>query len=251
MAQALIALGGNLGDVERTFDEALRRIELADRCSIASVSTLHRTSPVGDAASTPFLNAAAQVETDLAPVELLERLHAIERELGRTRDVRWGPRSVDLDLLFYGSEIIRLPQLIVPHPAAWYRRFVLDPLVEIAPGFVHPERHADIRTLRERLLPRPLPVALAGGSADVRAGLFSRIGARFSEVHVADWPMVSADAVERSRPVLVFWLGRAANASELPGDDFAQLPVTSRIDVTAASRPTQEFIRHVLESALG
>src|SRR5262245_21273994 len=125
MPHCLIALGGNLGAVERSFEGALQRLADAPRCALVAASRLHRTAAVGTDAGPEFLNAAAEVATELAPLELLDLLQSIERDFGRIRGTHWGPRTLDLDLLFYGSEIIDLPRLVVPHPAVWHRRFVL------------------------------------------------------------------------------------------------------------------------------
>src|SRR5262249_8868148 len=177
MPRCYISLGANLGDVAATFDGALERLVGSSGAEVISVSGYHRTVPIGDQAGAQFLNAAAAIETSLSPEALFDRLQAIELESGRVRTVRWGPRTLDLDLLFYGSEIIELPRLTIPHPAAWYRRFVLDPLVEIAPRFVHPERQADIQTLRARLLARPLVAAFAGGPSEARSALIGKLAA--------------------------------------------------------------------------
>ncbi len=161
MPCCLIALGGNLGDVPATFAAAL--VRLADRdLRVIHVSRLYATPPMGAGAGGPFVNAAATLETSLDPVTLLDRLLAAEDALGRVRTLRWGPRPIDLDLILYGDVVIDAPRLRVPHPAAWYRRFVLDPLCDIAADVIHPEAGETFASLRDRLLPRPLPVAISG-----------------------------------------------------------------------------------------
>ena len=106
------------------------------------MSSLRETDPVGVADQPPFLNGAAEIETVLSPRALLERLLAVERELGRDRSAerRWGPRTIDLDLLLYGDEIVADRDLRVPHPRLHERRFVLEPLAELDPGLVVPGR---------------------------------------------------------------------------------------------------------------
>ena len=136
--QAYIGLGTNLGDRETNLDRA---IELLDRDDIRVLRTsrFRETEPVGYAAQPPFLNAAVLIETSLAPRELLDRLLAIERELGRVRrGPRFGPRTIDLDLLLYGERVIDEPGLTVPHPRLHERRFVLEPLQELDAGLVVP-----------------------------------------------------------------------------------------------------------------
>ncbi len=168
MTYALISLGGNQGDVRATLREALSRMHRPPEIVVRAASSFVVTLPVGTDAGGEFVNAAAVVETTLSPRELLARLTALETELGRVRTTRWGPRTLDLDLLLFGSEILdEGPALRVPHPACCYRRFVLDPLAEIAPDFVHPEKHLTIRELRERLLVRPLPVSVISSCDDI------------------------------------------------------------------------------------
>ena len=166
MVRCHIALGGNLGDVAETFRSALTLLASAD-LRVVAVSRLYETPPMGAGAGGTFLNAAAEVETELEPKSLLERLLATEDSLGRVRTRHWGPRAIDLDLIFYGDAVIETPRLRLPHPGCWYRRFVLDPLAEIAPDVRHPETGESVAELRQRLLPRPLPVAIDGSDADV------------------------------------------------------------------------------------
>jgi 2-amino-4-hydroxy-6-hydroxymethyldihydropteridine diphosphokinase len=168
MTTSLISLGGNLGDVAATIESALQRLRQTPGISVVAGSSMHRTPPVGANAGTEFVNAAAVLETTLTAHELLDRLLTIETELGRVRTIHWGPRTLDLDLICFGDTVINdPPRLQVPHPACWYRRFVLDPLTEIAPQFVHPEKGICIAELQRRLLPRPLHVSLIGDTAEL------------------------------------------------------------------------------------
>ncbi len=132
MTRAYIGLGSNLGDREATIRDAVDR--LGRHVTIVAVSTLRETDPVGFLDQPRFLNGVAAVETDLAPRQLLDVLLAVEGELGRTRaGPRFGPRTIDLDLLVHGHEVVDEPALTVPHPRLHERRFVLEPLAEIAP----------------------------------------------------------------------------------------------------------------------
>lgn len=170
MTTSLISMGGNLGNVAQTIDEALQRLQRTPGIDLIKSSSLHRTKPVGADAGAEFVNAAAMLETSLTAHELLDRLLAIEAELGRVRTIHWGPRTLDLDLILFGNEIINdPPRLRVPHPACWYRRFVLDPLTEIAPQFVHPEKRTTFAELRGRLLVRPLVVSILGDHGEIEA----------------------------------------------------------------------------------
>jgi 2-amino-4-hydroxy-6-hydroxymethyldihydropteridine diphosphokinase len=130
---AYVGLGANLGDREA----AIRRA--AGLLGARRLSTIRETEPWGLADQPAFLNAVAELETELPPRAVLDRLLAIERGLGRTRDgPRWGPRAIDLDLLLYGGETVDEPDLAVPHPLLHERLFVLEPLAELAPDALVP-----------------------------------------------------------------------------------------------------------------
>jgi 2-amino-4-hydroxy-6-hydroxymethyldihydropteridine diphosphokinase len=136
MATAYIALGSNLGDREATLRDALRR--LGDLGTVEAVSPFFDTDPVGIVDQPRFLNAAARLQTQLAPDALLQGLLSIEAAMGRVRLVRWGPRTIDLDLLLYADLVSEQPGLTLPHPRLHERHFVLGPLATIAPDVVHP-----------------------------------------------------------------------------------------------------------------
>jgi len=136
---AYIALGSNRGDRELNLLRAVAEIGKMRGCRVTGVSPFYETSPVGVIDQPSFYNGVLRLATELPPRELLEQLLHIEGEVfGRTRTVHWGPRSIDLDLLFYGSMIVEEEGLIVPHPRMAERRFVLQPLCDLAPGLVHP-----------------------------------------------------------------------------------------------------------------
>lgn len=139
--QAFVGLGSNLGDREGTLRRAVELLSAVPGVEVVAVSSLRETEPWGLAEQPRFLNAAAAVETDLSPRELLDALLAVERELGRRREgPRYGPRTIDLDLLVYGDEIVHERGLTVPHPLLHERRFALEPLAELAPDLVVPGR---------------------------------------------------------------------------------------------------------------
>jgi len=141
---AAIALGSNLdsafGDREGNLREAVRRIggEPGGLGLVRAVSSFHDTEPVGYLAQPRFLNGALLLETELEPLDLMRGLLGVEREMGRKRAIAKGPRVIDLDLLLYGSVVMATVELTLPHPEMHVRRFVLEPLAEIAPGMVHP-----------------------------------------------------------------------------------------------------------------
>jgi 2-amino-4-hydroxy-6-hydroxymethyldihydropteridine diphosphokinase len=147
--RAYVGLGSNLGDREAMLRRALE--QLARKADVVAVSSFRDTEPWGRTDQPRFLNAVAMIETVLSPRELLDTLLAIERELGRTRDSsRWGPRTIDLDLLLVDTLEIDEPGLTVPHPRLHERQFVLQPLAELDPGLVVPG-HGPVSALLQRL----------------------------------------------------------------------------------------------------
>jgi 2-amino-4-hydroxy-6-hydroxymethyldihydropteridine diphosphokinase len=137
--RAFIGVGSNLGDRKANINEALDRVRKLPGCRIVRTSSLYESEPHGDA-KTWFVNGAFELETEISASELLKRLKAIERTMGRkrVRGKKWGSRIIDLDILFFDSEIVDSKVLRVPHPEIGGRRFVLLPLAELAPQLVHP-----------------------------------------------------------------------------------------------------------------
>jgi 2-amino-4-hydroxy-6-hydroxymethyldihydropteridine diphosphokinase len=138
--RAYVGLGANLGPREVTVRRAMELLGETEDVQVVAVSELRETDPVGVVDQPPFLNGAATLETTLSPRELLDALLAIEQSLGRVRDERWGPRTIDLDLLLYGKEVVDEPGLRVPHPRLHERGFALEPLAELEPGLEIPGR---------------------------------------------------------------------------------------------------------------
>ncbi len=141
---AYIGLGSNIGDKQGF---CLKALELLDRAGrVKRVSSYYCTEPVGYRPQEDFINAVCELETSLLPEQLLAACRAIEDELGRRRSLRWGPRTIDLDILLYGDRVIETPGLTIPHPLLASRGFVLIPLCEIAPQVVHPifQKTADL-----------------------------------------------------------------------------------------------------------
>jgi 2-amino-4-hydroxy-6-hydroxymethyldihydropteridine diphosphokinase len=137
-ATAFVGIGSNLGDREAHLSRAVELLSAEDRIVVVAVSEIRETAPVGPVPQGPFLNGAVRVETDLSPRELLERLLAVEERMGRVRGERFGPRTIDLDLLVYGDETVDESGLSVPHPRLHERRFALEPLAELAPDLKIP-----------------------------------------------------------------------------------------------------------------
>lgn len=147
MPVAYIGLGSNIGDKAANLNRAIEELGKIPGIKVLAVSSIYKTEPVGDIEQEWFLNAAARIETILAPRELLDTLLNIERSLGRVREARWGPRVIDLDILLYDDLVINEEGLAIPHPYLHKRGFVLAPLGEIAPEVIHPVLEKSIKEL--------------------------------------------------------------------------------------------------------
>jgi 2-amino-4-hydroxy-6-hydroxymethyldihydropteridine diphosphokinase len=151
MARAYLGVGANLGDREGTIRRALDLLGGSPGVEVVAVSTLRETDPIGYVDQPRFLNGAAELETTLPPRKLLEQLLAVERQLGRERTgPRFGPRTIDLDLLLYDELVLDEPGLTLPHPRLHERRFALEPLAELAPG-LEVSGHGKVEALLARL----------------------------------------------------------------------------------------------------
>lgn len=149
--RAFVALGSNMGDKQGYLDGAVEALR-ADECvRVKKVSSYRVTEPYGGVEQDDFLNAAMEIETLYDPEELLDALHVLEQAARRERLVHWGPRTLDLDILFYDDLVQDDPALILPHPDLQNRDFVLGPMVELAPNFVHPVLHKTMRQLLDAL----------------------------------------------------------------------------------------------------
>jgi 2-amino-4-hydroxy-6-hydroxymethyldihydropteridine diphosphokinase len=152
MATALVGLGSNLGDRAAALEQAIQLVKSEPQIRVEAVSRFRHSKPVGGPERQgEFLNAAARLETSLSPEKLLAKLLAIEDQIGRVREERWGPRVIDLDLLLYDRVEMKTPALELPHPRMCYRRFVLEPAAEIAPEMVWPVNGWNVEKLRNNL----------------------------------------------------------------------------------------------------
>jgi 2-amino-4-hydroxy-6-hydroxymethyldihydropteridine diphosphokinase len=172
MARCLVGCGSNLGPRSNLLHRAIELLRFMPGVNVLQTSRFHESKPVGGPAGQPaFLNGACLLETELPPRDLLNTLQAVENTLERQRDIRWGPRTVDLDLLLYDSLEINREDLTVPHPRMTTRRFVLEPCVEIAPDFVHPPSGCSVQDLLENISPTHRRIAVCGvpgsGAAEV------------------------------------------------------------------------------------
>lgn len=139
MNTVFISLGSNIGNRLQYLQRAVSLLELVGQVNVVKVSSVYETDPVGYEEQAAFLNMVVEVETSLTPHEILKKCNEIEAELGRTREVHWGPRTVDLDILLYNEENMKTQDLIIPHPRMMERGFVLIPLVELQANLVDPQ----------------------------------------------------------------------------------------------------------------
>jgi 2-amino-4-hydroxy-6-hydroxymethyldihydropteridine diphosphokinase len=136
MPSVLLGLGSNIGNKEENINKALDLI--SEVCEIKRISPLYLTEPVGAIKQEWFLNCVVEVKTDYDPEKLLSYFKSIEQKLGRTKRIKNGPRSIDIDILFYEDQIVKTKNLIIPHPLIQERLFVLKPLMDLNPYFIHP-----------------------------------------------------------------------------------------------------------------
>lgn len=146
---AYLSLGSNLGDRRGNLESALHRLPALG--TVSAVSSIYETAPVEYVEQPWFLNCAVQLETELSPVALLHGILQIEQDMGRKRAQPKGPRQIDIDILLFDAERVSSPELTIPHPALPDRRFVLEPLVEIAPRMRHPQSGKTVLELRDQL----------------------------------------------------------------------------------------------------
>ncbi len=151
MKRVYLALGSNVGDREANLRTAIRKLHRRD-LRVSRISSVYETAAVYYLDQPDFLNCVVEADTEIFPMRLLLRVSNIERSMGRKRLVPKGPRNIDIDILLHGSSIVETPQLQIPHPRMRERRFVLEPLAELAPDLRHP---VEQRTIREMLADAP------------------------------------------------------------------------------------------------
>jgi 2-amino-4-hydroxy-6-hydroxymethyldihydropteridine diphosphokinase len=152
LKRVYLSLGSNIGDREGNLRKAVERLAALD-IRVLRASRIYETEPVDHKDQAWFLNQVVEAETALFPMQLLTRTGRVERELGRTRTVRNGPRTIDIDILFYGTATVETARLEIPHPRIAQRRFVLAPLAELAPLLRHPVTHRTVRQMLESAPP--------------------------------------------------------------------------------------------------
>ncbi len=149
--KVFLSIGSNMGDKKAYLDQAVEEMREHPFMEVVRVSDYLVTAPYGGVKQDDFLNGCVELSTVMQPFELLDALHVIEQNANRTREIHWGPRTLDLDILFYDDLILNTKDLIIPHKEIALRDFVLSPLSQIAPDFVHPVLHKSIMELKEEL----------------------------------------------------------------------------------------------------
>ncbi len=248
METAYLGVGGNLGDIQDSFRRARDFLVGWDGIHSLKTSPVFSTTAVGQNAGPGFLNAAFEVVTSLSPMELFEALMQAEQSLQRRRKTHWGPRTIDLDLVLYGDAILEDARLIVPHPAAWYRRFVLDPICALNPNATHPVKEKSIQYLKEALSRRPLRVLLLSDE--------ERIGAHVRD-HLKESLGGLVDVVSRrmNQPedvdgfAFVAWNLEQKLKVSSDAIAFEDLPVPSRLDVGLLMGDAYTSLADVIKAA--
>jgi len=242
MNNIYIGLGSNLGDSAQILNQSVQLLQQHSEIECLTVSSYYCTQPVGQHAGERYLNAAAQLETSLPPFALLDVLQETEVAFGRERTHFWRPRTLDLDLLLYEQEVITTQRLTLPHPACWYRRFVLDPLQEIAPDMVHPVKDVSISQLQQRLLSRPFVVGMIEKSPVDTDALHRHILQQFTQVNLK-LVQTDADQSNLKNCGLLFWFGGAIS-------QWDALPVLPRLDLSQSGDQLESDVDAILQSAL-
>ncbi len=250
---AYIALGGNLGDVAQTMHRAVEDLRKTGEVEVLNCSGLYATSPIGNLAGENFLNAVVCVRTSLEPEKLLTVCQEIENRLGRVRGVRWGPRHIDLDLIAVDDLQIQSETLSLPHPACWYRRFVLDPLAEIASDWRHPQRETTAADLQSRLLVRPLRLDLSCWEVGLRDSTVDLLRSTFS---AQELEIVTNTEIENrwTRPPTWKVLGNGLshslkNRSE-KNSAASKNNAVSRLELSCSPEQAAETLIDIVRSAL-
>ncbi len=176
MTRCVLALGTNLGDRERNLASACHEVDALPSCQLLARSGWHGTAPIGGTTGQgEFLNGAVLIETSLPPAELAPALHDIEAKLGRQRVIRWDARTIDIDVLLYGDQILDSPELTIPHPRMGFRRFVLEPAVEIAGSMLHPISGWTMASLLRHLRESPRRVVVTSNQGRLAGWLQTKL----------------------------------------------------------------------------
>jgi 2-amino-4-hydroxy-6-hydroxymethyldihydropteridine diphosphokinase len=149
LAKTYLSLGSNLGNKLRFLKEAISKIGESNKIAINRVSSVYETQPVGYEEQEWFLNLVIEIKTSLVPRDLLDHVLSVEDQMGRKREIKWGPRNIDIDILLYDNQVMQSDRLTLPHPRMHERRFVLLPLAEIAPQLIHPQLKKSVKELLE------------------------------------------------------------------------------------------------------
>lgn len=190
MPQCWVGVGGNQGNFPLCYTELQQELSVHPELSELRCSRLYRTAPMGAEAGSPFFNAVIGFQTSHLPEPLLDLLQSLESHFGRKRTIRWGPRTLDLDLLYYGDHILSTPRLTVPHPGRICRRFVLDPLAAVTPDWLDPVFQVTAAELLAHLTATPRRLTLITNRSYLLTRIEDRIHAHWPDVKMVSGPIV-------------------------------------------------------------
>ncbi|WP_199193261.1 2-amino-4-hydroxy-6-hydroxymethyldihydropteridine diphosphokinase [Blastopirellula marina] len=248
MATILIALGANLGDRGETITQAIDQLATDRDFNLLQRSSLLVTKPVGGPEGQPdFINAAAKFETSLSADQVHQKLIEVEHLHGRVRKLRWGARSLDLDLLLYDQEVRQTTQLTLPHPRMSFRRFVMQPAAEIAAEMIHPQLGSTLGQLWQQLVSSPPVVEIATPPGPTAERLCAEVQRQLGEpmVHIPP-PILWPESATQLSSVLTQAIGEAAMAWEPPPGHavnlfpwWSELPCLLDTSAVPSAMPTQ------------
>lgn len=219
---ALVGFGSNQGDSATIYNNAVALISQMDDVENVQASSLIQTAPIGGPEQSQYSNGAIRFETQISAQELHQKLHEIENRLGRQRRVRWGPRSIDLDLLLFDTEIIDSELLTIPHPRMSFRRFVLEPAADIAPFMIHPLCQKSIEELIEYLdkAPNELKVVFDSEHENPAQIALERLAGKFDHWDFAPIPFERIHFIRSNPKLVVFWTEKSLRESIWHGPQF-------------------------------
>ena len=230
MTDCLISFGANLGNPREQFKSATAKLASTELVQLVKFSPLLETRPIGNVDAQPnYFNAAMLAKTEIGPLPLLKQLLKIETEIGRVRQERWKARIIDLDLLIYGNETLDSEVLVLPHPRMSFRRFMLEPSVEVAPDLIHPTSGITVRQLLQHLDERPNLILLVGDRHRVEF-LAKQLASTIRQSTIQESQLLLGDSNDNVDQILSRITGQSViedPCKTKEGNTFMLIPITT------------------------